>query len=74
MHQETRRLIRELCGRAGMIMEDSSATAVLSGKLDDVSLRLLVANVTADLEKATSLVSAATTLVSTLPNGAGQTR
>ena len=74
MHQETRRLIRELCARAGMIMEDASATAVFSGKLDDASLRLLVANVASELEKATSLISAATTLVSTLSNGASQTR
>ena len=74
MHQETRRLIRELCGRAGMIMEDASATAVLSGKLDDASLRLLVTNVAAELEKATSLMTAATTLASTLPTEADRTR
>ena len=74
MHQETRRLIRELCGRAGMIMEDASATAVLSEKLDDASLRLLVTNVAVEIEKATSLIAAATTLVSTLSIGADQTR
>ena len=74
MNEETKRLVCELCARAGMIMEDASATAVLSGKLDDASLRVLVADVAAELTKATALVSAATTLVGTLPNPTDRTR
>ena len=74
MDEDTRELVRSLCARAAMIMEDASSTAVLSGKIDDASLRLLVAGVAAELEKATSLVAAATTLLGELPTSAVETR
>ena len=63
MNGDTIRLVRDLCARAGMIMEDASATAVLNGKLDDTSLRLLVAQVANELGKAMSLIAAASALV-----------
>ena len=74
MDEDKRRLVRSLCAQAGMIMEDASATAVLSGKLDDGSLRLLVVEVAAELEKATRLVAAATALLGSLPSAANPRR
>ncbi|CAM3102143.1 hypothetical protein SPAN111604_03705 [Sphingomonas antarctica] len=65
MDADTIRLVRELCARAGMIMEDASATAVLTGKLDDGAVRLLVAQVSDELSKASTLVAAAKMLAGT---------
>ena len=74
MDEDKRQLVRSLCAQAGMIMEDASATAVLSGRLDDASLRLLVGQVASELDKATRLVSAATALLGSAPSAAGPTR
>ena len=52
-------LVRQLCARAGMIMEDASALAILSGSLNTEELSLVLRHTGADLTRALTLIEAA---------------
>ena len=52
-------LVRQLCTRAGMIMEDVSASAILAGNLDAAGLASVVEWVHQDLMRAQPLVDGA---------------
>lgn len=59
---ETRELIVRLLTRAGMIMEDASAEAVLAGGAD-ISLRALVQRLQTANEAVASILSASSALL-----------
>lgn len=59
---ETRELIARLLTRAGMIMEDASAEAVLAGGTD-ISLSALVQRLEAASEAIASILSASSALL-----------
>ena len=52
-------LVRQFCARAGMIMEDASALAILSGSLNTEELSLVLRHTGADLTRALTLIEAA---------------
>ena len=52
-------LVRQLCTRAGMIMEDGSASAILVGTLDKEALARVVQQTRKDLGRALTLAEAA---------------
>ena len=52
-------LVRQLCTRAGMIMEDASAPAILSGSLNTAALGSVLRQTRADLTRALMLIDAA---------------
>ena len=52
-------LVRQLCTRAGMIMEDASASAILAGNLDTEALAKVVQRTREDLLRALMLAEAA---------------
>ena len=56
-------LVHQLCTRAGMIMEDASAPAILSGNLNTIALGLVVQQTRADLTRALMLIEAARTMI-----------
>ena len=73
MDDDTRRLVFELCTRAGMIMEDASATALLTAELDDAALQTLIDTLGAELGRASALIAAAKSLCVGYANGADPT-
>lgn len=63
MDQDTRRLIDELCTRAGMIMEDCSTVAVTTRHLDDNELVAKLGALADDARNVGTLVDAARCLI-----------
>jgi hypothetical protein len=60
MDDDTIELIRQLCTRIGMIMEDASVSALVSGSGDDPASK--VASLRLAVEQAAALVAAAQAL------------
>lgn len=67
MDEDTLDLVRQLSTRAGMILEDTSAVAVLVGNLSAPEIAERLAQIAADLTRAMTIVRAAEQLL------AGQT-
>lgn len=63
MDPDTRRLIDELCTRAGMIMEDCSTVAVTTRRLDDTELVARLGALADDARNIGALVDAARCLI-----------
>ena len=59
MDEDQIRLVRELCTQAGMIMEDTSALAILVGSLDPAGLASVIELVRRELTRALALTDGA---------------
>lgn len=64
MDEDDTDLARQLCTRAGMIMEDTSATAILIGDEDSNDLRLIIADMEHQSNRFNALLAAAKVLLS----------
>lgn len=56
-------LVRQLCTRAGMIVEDASAPVILSGSMNTAALGPVLRQARADLTRALMLIEAAQTMM-----------
>jgi len=62
MDQETIELVRHLCCRAGMIMENASPSAIAAPKGGE-DLRAAVSGLTVEVDRARALLAAADALI-----------
>ncbi len=59
MDDDTTDLVRQLCTRAGMIMEDASAVAILVGGKTPIELRSIIAELQTLAEQVNAVLAAA---------------
>ena len=59
MDEDKLRLIKELCARAGMVLEDATTTALLIGEVPENGMTVTLAGLRTMSERAVSLFKAA---------------